>query len=80
MVMWGWASYDIDDDDHDYVAQTDVHSDGSVHRYEATDGDWSTGHGHSVSSDMDSYLSGETTYDRDPYDSSSIGRSWDDRH
>lgn len=28
MVMWGWASYDIDDDDHDYGAQTDVHADG----------------------------------------------------
>ncbi|MCB7036677.1 hypothetical protein [Eggerthella sinensis] len=78
---WGWASYDVDNDNtDDYVCQTDVHDNGSVHRYEATDSRWDEGHGHKVSSSMDDYQSGKTVYDRSPNDPDSRGRSWDDRY
>lgn len=78
---WGWASYDVDSSDSDdYVCQTDVHDNGSVHRYEATGGHWDSGHGHSVSSSMGDYLGGTRSYDRGSGDAASQGRSWSDRH
>lgn len=80
-MSWGYYSYDIDDDDNDYCAKTDFHDNGSVHRYEGTNGDFSIGHGHSVYGSVDDYLyGGSTTYDRSPDAPESIGRGWDERH
>lgn len=75
---WGYYTYDIDNPDSDVVAKTDVHHDGTVHRYDSTDGDFDKGHGHRVYGDSWTYASdGKPTYDRNPNDPKSVGRKWD---
>lgn len=84
---WGWKTVD---DDGNIVGQTDVRDDGKVDSYDATDGDFSNGHGHDVYSSMDAYLdsvcdafagnaTGGDVYSRDPDEEESVGRPWEDR-
>ena len=79
---WGWASYDVDDDNgDDYCAKTDVRPDGTVHRYDATGGSFGKGHGHAGYSGMGAFLAGDKEgWSRGPNDPGSIGRPWEDRY
>ncbi|SCH40936.1 Uncharacterised protein [uncultured Collinsella sp.] len=80
IMSWGWYSYDMDDPDNDYCAKTDIHDDGTVHRYEGTYGDFGVGHGHAVYGSMDDYLDGsEPDWVRSSYHPSSYGRAWEER-
>ena len=80
-MSWGYYSYDIDDDDNEYCAKTDFRNDGTVHRYEGTDGDFDKGHGHRVYGSTDDFLSdADPTYDRPADAPESQGRNWDERH
>ena len=78
---WYYYSHDVDGNSDDVCSKTEFHDDGTVHRYDGTGGDFSIGHGHTVYNSQESYTSGgSASYDRGPYDSGSIGRSWDERH
>lgn len=80
IMSWGWYSYDMDDPDNDCCAKTDIHDDGTVHRYEGTYGDFGVGHGHAVYDSMDDYLDGsEPDWVRSSYHPSSYGRAWEER-
>jgi len=79
-VVYSGASYDIDNlDGEDYVSQTDYHSNGSVHQYDAINGDWSIGHSHAVYNNGIDHSKGNSSYNRDTNDKDSYGRSWNDR-
>lgn len=75
---WGWASYDIDDDENEYTSQTDVHDDGTVHRYDSIDGNWSTGHNHTVYNSMNDFVNDNSRWNRGI--NNSYGRNWKDKH
>lgn len=79
---WGWASYDVDDDNGaDYCSRTDVHEDGTVHRYDATNGDFSNGHGHAGYASMSAFLADDKKdWSRSPSDPDSANRAWEDRY
>ena len=81
-TVWSWHSYDIDsttETELGYCVQTDIHVDGSVHRYSATNGNFEIGHGHKVFSSMTDYHNDENEWTRSPNDKKSIGRRWKDR-
>ena len=80
-TAWSTYSYDIDDPNgSDYCAKTDVHQDGTVHRFSATNGSFKLGHGHAVHNRMAGYIKDEEKrYDRKPNDPRSIGRKWEER-
>lgn len=86
-MKWGWNTVD---DEGNIVGKTTVRDDGKIDRYDATNGDFSNGHGHNVYSSMDEYIdsccasfAGEKTggdiYSRDSNDDDSIGREWEER-
>ena len=59
------------------VAKTDIHNDGSVHRYEYTTPDnIKGGHGHKIYSNYSDYEQDKVSWERDKNDSESIGKRW----
>ena len=76
---WGWAGYDVDDPDGaDYCHQTDVHANGMVHSYSATNGNFGVGHGHDKYKDMNALLRDEKLSSRSPNDPESLNHPWKD--
>lgn len=73
------ASYDVDDPNGaDYCSQTDYHADGTVHVYDAKDGDFSNGYNHTVYSNAMDHFNDDKEWERGMENSS--GKSWTDRH
>ncbi|HPE15079.1 MAG TPA: hypothetical protein PLT65_04520 [Bacilli bacterium] len=73
-MSWGWFS---SNEEGKVVAKTDVHDDGSVHRYDYTkEDDISAGHGHTKYDNMNDFMNGKSSWSRGKNDSGSAGRGW----
>lgn len=69
--------YGADVESGKVVSKTDVHSDGSINRYEYTEPDCiEAGHGDKWYNDMNDYLNDNPAGSRDKNDPKSIDRPW----